>query len=247
MAVIYYDKRPFSGSSSTSAQAGYPASNAIRESLARPWRAATAGAEEWVGSFAAALGVHTFCLHDVNFASATISKSADGVAFVVVGVMTTYADRHGRRRGKILINDANVKALKVQPAGVTTDGSTGWSIGAAYPWGTQHVVPVSHIFPLSEEVADPVISSTLVQDLVTEAATGQPRWSTVQTVWQRKSTLALDTLVQKSLNTIWFDCNVSSYPEQQWPVYRRRADRIQEVYDRFNVSRPSLTLRERVL
>jgi hypothetical protein len=246
-ALIFYDKRVFTSSSSTSAAAGFPSSNAIRESLARPWKATSAGAEEWVGNFAVPTAVDTFCLHDVNFASATIQKSVSGGAFVGVGTMTTYADRHGRRRGRISVAEANDTAIKVIPIGVPTDGGSAWYIGAAYPWGSQLAVPVSLIFPVSEEVTDPAVSSNLVQDLVTEAATGQPRWSTIQTNWQRKSSASLGTLMQKSLTTIWFDCNTSDYPEQQWPVYRRRSDKIQEVYDRFQVSRPSITLRERVL
>jgi hypothetical protein len=187
----------------------------------------------------------------VNFASATIQTSINGGAFATVGVMTTYADRHGRRRGRITINQANVTAIKVQVAAGTptdsADGVTRWRIGCAYPWGTQLVVPVSQIFPLSEEVSDPAVTATLPGDIVIEAATGQPRWSTIQTLWQRKSAASLGTLVSKSLTTIWFDCNVADYPEQQWPVYRRRADKVQEIYDRFTVSKPSLTLRERVL
>jgi hypothetical protein len=146
VAQLFYGKQPFTGSSSTSAAAGYPAANATFESVSRHWRSTSVNAEEWVGTFAAALAVNTFCLHDVNFAAATIQKSVDGVVFVNVGVMTTYADRHGRRRGRILINDANVKAIKVQiAAGAPTDSTnTGywagvtpvWRIGAAYAFAS---------------------------------------------------------------------------------------------------------------
>lgn len=247
MAKIYHDKRVFTVSAATTEAAGYPASNWLAESLARPWRATGLGANDVTFTAPAAVGVHSVCLHDVNFASCTIRKSADGIAFSDVGVLTTYPDRYGRRRGRITINDANVKAWQIRiGAGVATDGLAFWRGGAAYPFGSEHLVPADLNFPLNEEVFEPALSKDLVNGLVAEAAIGT-RHSLVDTVWHREATESLQTLVTKAkAATIWLDAGTSDYPEQQWPLYLPLKSRVRETFDRFRFSRPSLQFTERI-
>jgi hypothetical protein len=247
MALIYYDKRTFTAAVSTTAQAGYPASNLLNESLRRPWRATGVGAEDVTLTAPAALGVHSLCLHDVNFASCTVRKSADGVAFNTVGVLTTYPDRHGRRRGRITINDAVVKALQIQiGAGATTDGLAFWRGGAAYPMGSSHQVPADLNFPLNEEPVDPAIGKEIVNGLLAEAGTGE-RFSRVETVWHREATESLQTLITKAkAAVVWFDAGTADYPEQQWPLYLLLRSPARESFDRFRFSRPTLQFTERV-
>ncbi len=247
MAKIYYDKRAFTVAQSTTAQAGYPASNLLNESLRRPWRGTGVLAEDVTLTAPAAVGVDSLCLHDVNFASCTVRKSADGVAFNVVGVLTTYPDRHGRRRGRITINDAGVKALQIQiGAGATTDGLAYWRGGAAYPMGSSHQVPADLNFPLNEEPIDPAISKDLVNGLLAEAGTGE-RFSRIDTAWHREATESLQTLITKAkFATVWFDAGTADYPEQQWPLYLPLKASVRESFDRFRFSRPALQFTERV-
>lgn len=247
MATIYYDKRVFTVSAATTEAAGYPASNWMVESLARPWRATGLGANDVTFTAPAAVGVHSVCLHDVNFASCTIRKSADGIAFSDVGVLTTYPDRHGRRRGRITVNDANVKAWQIRiGAGAATDGLAFWRGGAAYPMGSSHLVPADLNFPLSEEPVEPAIGRELVNGLLAEAATGE-RFSRIETVWNREATESLQTLITKAkAATVWFDTGTSDYPEQQWPLYLARRAAVRESFDRFRFSRPALQFTERI-
>jgi hypothetical protein len=159
--------------------------------------------------------------------------------------MTTYADRDARRRGRILVNDASVKAMQVQiGAGSSTDGAV-WRIGAPYPYGSSQVVPADLNFPVNEDVVTPAIAQDLPNGLTGEAVLGT-RYSRIDTVWNREATESLSTLIPKArAATIWFDCGTSDYPEQQWPVFLLSRDRMRETFDKFRFSRPALTFTER--
>jgi hypothetical protein len=246
-AAIFYDKRTLVSASATTAAAGYPASNLGSESLARPYRATGLGATDIQINYAAATPLHSFSVHDVNFASCTFQKSSDGAAFTTVGTLTTYADRDGRRRGRILVNDATVKAVKLQiGAGSATDGLAFWRAGAGYGWISTQTVPADLIFPVNEDIVPPAIAQDLPNGLVAEAGVGT-RFSRIDTSWNRESTESLATLIGKArVATIWFDAGTSDYLEQQWPVYLQARDRLRESFDRFRYSRPTITLTERV-
>lgn len=233
MALLFYGKQPFTGSSATTSAAGYPSANATYEALGRPWRSTVTTASEWVGNFAAGVFVQAFCLHDVNFASATIQVSIGGGAFTNVGVMNTYADRHGRRRGRITINQANVTAIKVQiAAGATTDGAAYQRIGAAYAFA--NVVTPSGIpaYTYRKTTRRPRVSSNLVNGAVAVASTGQ-NVDLIELSFVNQASELVDDFVQRaSAGTVWLDMGVPSmFPEQQWPV-RMVTDAITEEYPR---------------
>lgn len=246
MAVIYYDKLlPLSVSATTEA-AGFPAFNVTLESLARPYRATNAGANDVTIIFKSVGPLHSIFLHDVNFASCTVQKSVDGVAWVTVGTLTTYVDENGRRRGRITINDASVKGVRIQiSAGTPTDGLTFWRIGAAYPMVSTHTVPATLIYPLNEDLIEPATGVELVNKQFAEADTGVA-FSKLITAWDRVSTVSLQTLREQAKGTIIFDANLSNYPQWQWPCYRSRSDVIRESFDRFSMSGVVVNLRERV-
>lgn len=246
-ATIYYDKRTVLGASATTAADGYPAANVATQSLRRPWRSVGTGANDVTLPLAALVAVHSFCIHAANFATCTVRKSADGVAFTTVGVLTAYPDRHGRYRGRIVVNDPGVKAIQIQiGAGTPADAAPYWSLGAAYPMGSAHVVPADLIFPVNEEVVEPAFSTELANKQVAEASAGE-RFSKIDTVWQRESIESLQTLIQKTRGyTVWFDAGTSDYPEQQWPLYLPLQSSVRESFDRFRFSKPTLSFVERV-
>lgn len=246
-AQIFHTKRVATAWTSTTAAAGFGPSNVSNESLGRPWKATGTGAEDLTITFAAAATVHTLFVHDVNFASCTVRKSADGSSFSSVGTLTTYADRDGRRRGRITINDANVRAVQLQIAsGSPTDGAAAWRVGAAYPMTTQHQPPADLIFPVVEDAIDPGVSVELPNGIEASASTGV-RFARLETNWQRESNESLATFLEKAkAATIIFDAGTSDYPEQQWPVFIPRKRQHRESFERFRFSRFTVPLVERV-
>lgn len=242
MAQLFYGKITWLSATATSAAAGYPASSAILEAIGRQWRSATVGAEEWVGNFAAGTFVHTFALHDVNFASANIQVSVGGGAFATVGVMTTYADRHGRRRGRITINTANVTSIKVQVAAGTPTDSTNtaywagaaptWRIGAAYAFASTVTPSAFPKYAMRRATKRPRVTSNLVNGAVSVAATGGNVDRVDLTFENQASEVVDDFIARGSAGTVWMDMGVAAaFPEHQWPV-RIVQDEIDEDYPR---------------
>lgn len=246
MAQLFYNKAVFTGSSATSAAAGYPSSNAIAEALGRPWRSTVTTASEWVGNFAAGTFVQAFCLHDVNFATANIQTSIGGGAFGTVGTLTTYADRHGRRRGRITINQANVTAIKVQiGAGATTDGAAFQRIGATYPFGSTVTPSGIPAYSFRKTTRRPRLSNSLVSGGVAVAKTGENVDQLELSFVNQAAELIDDFVAKASAGTVWLDMGVPvDFPEQQWPVRLLEESLIEEYLRPKWYTMTSLPLRE---
>jgi hypothetical protein len=130
---VYFGKLAPSAIAATTAAVGFPALNLANEQVGKPWNATGLGATDITITLPALSTVMLVALHDVNFATCNVQKSVDGLAFVNVGALNTYRDRHGRRRGSILVNAAGQLAIRVQiAAGAATDGGAAWRAGAAY-------------------------------------------------------------------------------------------------------------------
>jgi hypothetical protein len=142
LAKIHYGKlTPVSVVASTAA-AGYPANNVALESISRPWNSTSSASTTLTLTLAAAQLVNAVLLQDVNFSSCLVEKSPDGSSFSSVGTLNTFADRESnRRRGLILVADANVKAIRLTMSGTPTDGLAYWRIGAAYLFNAASTMP----------------------------------------------------------------------------------------------------------
>jgi hypothetical protein len=103
---LYFGKLAPSAIAATTAAAGFPAINLASEQLGKPWNATGLGATDITVTLPALSTVMLVAIHDVNFATCNVQKSVDGVAWVNVGALNTYRDRHGRRRGSLLVNAA---------------------------------------------------------------------------------------------------------------------------------------------
>lgn len=219
MAALYYDKRIATVGAATTEAAGYSASNVNNESLSREWRATGAGANDVTITFPANVSVHSLFVHGVNFASCPAQWSSDGINFNTIGTLTTYADRHGRRRGRITINQASVKALRIQiGAGTPTDGLGVWRVGAMYPFGSTVTPTAFPKYTFRVRTRRPRVNRELVNGMVAAAETGL-RSDRLDLSFLRKDTESVDDFIQRATaGTVLLDMGVSPYPEQQWPV-----------------------------
>lgn len=218
-ASIAYGKQVPTAYSATSSQAGFGPDNLGVEALTRPWRAVDATEHHLIITFASALPVHTILLHDVNFASAAIHKSADGVAYSLAGSLLSYQGREGRRRGALVVNDASVKALKVViAAGTPTDGLTWWRIGTAYPFSAQLAAAAPFQFPYAARFRYPQVRADIPNGQAAVANTG-PGFHLVEVPWRPFDTEDLEPVVRRArAATVLLNLGMANYPEQLWPV-----------------------------
>lgn len=232
MASIYYGKLSIVAVTATDAASGYPASNAALESLGRPWRSADAGAKDVVLDLGSSQAINAIFLHDVNFASATIARSADNVSYTSVGALTTYAGRHGRRRGKISLAGASARYVKISiSAGTPADGAAYWRIGAAYLFASKVSPTAILVLPLNVTTRRPRASVDLPNGATAIAVTGAPI-DRIEINVDRDNAQSADDLIQLvDAGSAAFDMELANYPEQMWPV-RYLENQLAESFNR---------------
>lgn len=245
MASIYYAKRAAVSCSSTDAQSGYPASNAALESISRPWWAVDAGAKDWIVNFSAAASVQALLLQDVNFTSASVYKSPDGSTFNLVGTITNAADTiTGRYRGLIVINDSNVKAVKVSiGSGTPADGLSYWRIGAVYPFASVSAVPRMPDFGVKVNATFPNVSTQLANKQTPFAVTGPDIIELTMPYERAYNQDVFEMLRRSRAATIGLALQPTNYPELVLPV-RSYLDSLAETMGFLNLTQSELTLRE---
>lgn len=241
---LHYNKLTPTVFSATTAAAGYPATNLGNESVQRPWRATGLLAEDVKLQLPAVATIQTLTVQDVNFASATVEKSVDGAAWVAVGVMTTYADRHGRRRGSITINAAGQLAVRFRiAAGASTDGLAYWRCGSASLFGSVVTLSATADYGYTVNTRRPRVAVELANGSEATATTG-PNVDRIELSFPRQNTELIDDLVQKpTAGTCWLDMGLPNYPEQQWPV-RCLASNVNETFTKKNLSTLLVSLKE---
>lgn len=245
MTTLYYNKLTPQAFAATTAQAGYPASNAGLESIDRPWLSTTLGANDFTVSFAALTFVDTAFIHDANFLICTVERSADGVNFANVGVLTTHADEHGRRRGKIAVGGATLKALRyrVAAAGASDDGAAWWRIGAQYLFGSSLVVATGPSYNYRVSTRRPRVSAELPNFQVAQASTG-PNIDRIEVPYDRKNGQSLrDVKVKAEQGTVLLSLDLADWPHQVWPV-RSQDEEISEAFYKVHKAQGSFILTE---
>lgn len=228
----------------TTAQAGYPATNAGNESLGRPWYSTTTGANDFTITFPAPVVIASWCLHDVNFSGVPARRSADGVVFTALGNFVSYPDENGRRRGRIAVGGAAVKSLQLQiPNGASLDGLTFHRIGASYPWTAELSLPHGVNYGYRVRTTRPQAEQSLVNGLTAVARTGLDI-DRIEMTFERKFSSSLRELITRpSAATCWFETMNAEYPEQAWPVKLRDRD-IEEVYFKVHKAQRTIALGE---
>lgn len=144
MPTLHSNKATPSAVAASSAQLSYESANVNTSAVAQEWRSTSAGAATLDLIFASNPTLTALMLQDVNFASATIFTSADGVTFPTnAGTLTTYPDKKilNRRRGIFLLGSA-VKGVRLSiAAGTPADNLSYWRVSAAYAFRTALNIP----------------------------------------------------------------------------------------------------------
>lgn len=245
MAKLFYNRVTAVAWSVTNALEGYPASNVSLEAVDRPYKSTGSGVVDLVITFAAAVNVAALLLQDVNFASCTVLKSADGSSFTSVGTLTTYADKWtGRRRALIEINDASVKAVKISiGAGTPTDGTSTWRIGSAYPFGASSTLPRMADYNTRVKAIYPKVRTELENKQVAQATTGADILVVSLPFLRASSDDVLEMVRRGRIGTIGFTALSTNYPELALPL--KYVDEEQtESLDFFNYGRLDIEMRE---
>lgn len=224
---------------------GYPANNLGSESLALPWRATGLGATTVTITLQGLSSMMALGLHDVNFATCTVDRSVDGAAWVNVGVLTSYADRHGRRRGSIFINTAGQLAVRfVIGAGASTDGLGYWRGGAVQLFSSLATVGALPEYGYRVRTRRPRIATELRNRRIAMASTGMNLDRIALSFGNRLPTETLDEFIARTTSgTCWLNMELSDYPEQQWPVRFLEED-AEEVFARKKLSSTDVVLTE---
>lgn len=243
MLTLHYGKLSPVAFSATTAAVGFPAANLGNESLVRPYRATGVGATDVILSLAAVATIKTLFLHDVNFANAQVYRSPDGVAWTLVGTLNTYADRYGRRRGLININQAGQLAVKISiGAGASTDGLA-WRIGAPYLFTASVALGAAAEYGYQVSTRRPRVSVDLPNGRVAQASTGM-NVDRINLSFPRQASESVDDLVQRaSVASCVLDLGLPLYPEQVWPVRCPEAS-LDESFNRKTISSIGVPLLE---
>jgi hypothetical protein len=218
MASIWYTRLTPVAFAATTAQAGFPASNLAFTSIGRPWYATSADANDVTVTFGAAGQLGAVHVHDVNFASANLYKSADGIAFNLVGVLATYHGFFNRRRGYLAVNDPNVKAYKITPIGAPTDGLGYWRIGAQYPFASSIAIGSPFQFSYNVHTVRSQMKAELANKLPAVARVGND-FQTITVPWQALDGEDIEPVVSQARGGIvLLDLGLPNHPDQVWPV-----------------------------
>lgn len=246
MANIYTGKVLASGWAATSSQPGYTPDNLASEALAKPWRSTDLSANTVTVTFPAPSSILALFLHDVNFAQATIEKSADGVAWSAVGVANTYRGRESRSRGLIFIADPAVKAWRFTPVGgVSTDGLTYWRAGASYHYSGGFTIPAPFQFGYEPVFTYPEVRTELPNGGLARASTGTP-YHQISVPFRPRDDEDLEQMQRLArAGTVLLDLVMGNYPWQLWPV-RLIDDKISERFAQPKYSDVVYTFREMV-
>lgn len=244
MGSIYYEKTVAVNVLSTTSAVGYPATNAALESLSRPWRSTSTGANDLTLHFQAAGSVKALLVQDANFASCSVLKSADGAAFSSVGTLTTYADKlTARRRGIIVIDDNNVKAVRLSiSSGTPTDGESFWR-AKAYPFASASSVSGHFLTGARVDAIFPEVRSVLANEKVALASTGEAVLVLTIPALRQYNEDILEVVRRARAGTVAIDFQLVDYPEMVLPV-RFVAGKQGEELAQYRITKQTIELRE---
>lgn len=220
MTTLYYSKIIATAAAATTSAAGYPPANVMLEAIRAPWKATGVGANDHDLTWPAGSNLAGVILEDVNFAAATLFRSADGVTFPTnVGAITSYADKHtGRRRALVIVGAAGVRGIRTAiGAGASTDGLP-WRIGAIYPFALSTVLARNFDYGSRVSSGFPQVRRDLPNGQVARAATG-PKFLTLSLDFDRRFDQDVLELARRGADgTIGIDLNDPDYPEITIPA-----------------------------
>lgn len=245
---IYHTKRAVASVTSTTAAAGFPASQVALEAIGLPWKAAATGAEVLTINFTAPGAFAGLMLQDVNFASCTVDKSPNGSSWSAAGTVTSYPDPKipGRRRALLALADPTIQAVRLNIANAaTTDGTSSHRVGAFYGFQAVSALPLPPDYGLSVKAMFPQLATDLPNGRTALASTG-PAYNIAELPFEREYSESLEELIRRSrAGTIGLQLLDSNYPEMFWPVRNEQSEAV-EAFPFYAYSQISLFFKEQV-
>lgn len=216
---LYHTRIAAAAISATTAAAAYPALNLAIDALSRPWRATGTGATDVTIDLGTSQSLGGLLVHDVNFASATIFTSVDGSAYTNRGVMTTYANDQGRRRGIFSLDTFTGRYVRFTIAsGATTDGAAYWRAGAAPVMKTAVTLAQAPNKGYGVTTVYAQTTTQLANKRTARAATGTD-FDVIRWQFTRKYQDSLEILkTQLRLGAVLIDMGLPQHPHHAWPV-----------------------------
>lgn len=244
--IIYPTRITPTAYAASSSQASYGPDNAGLPSLARAWRAATAGAGEHITlDLGASQVIGAVLLTGINatgmriLADDTASPTTERVAS-----LTSYAEPHGRRKAIASIGGASARYLRVAFNTASLTAGTAWEIGAVYVFATAPATP-NALIGSTRVLHRPQVRDELPNGQLAGADTGLP-W--VELTLQFRAKRDADPgYIEHAGNTdvIGVDMELANRRDLVWPM-RARMDASTWQFSRALQDDLSLNLREAV-
>ncbi|HEX9391471.1 MAG TPA: hypothetical protein VF928_09190 [Usitatibacteraceae bacterium] len=232
MARLFTSLLAAAGASATSQlNASYAATNALTQSLARPWKSATLVAEYLEIDLGADALIRGVIVHGANFTAMRVDTVTNAGATTAGGADTLAANRSGRVRGLSYKGAGGVtgRRIRIYPSGATTDGAASWSIGAVHSFGVVTALPE---IPYEQDfiTAEPAFVVALPNRRMAAASVAQDI-DMISLPFEIGDTQTVSALIQNARNGVCgLDMQLSNYPAAIWPVIRIPTDAKQTAH-----------------
>lgn len=218
MGKLYTSRIMPTTASATSAASGYPATNALLQSIGVPWRAANATQNDLIIDLGSAQTVAGIGLTDINALSPVIASSADNVTYTDRATPTFTADRFGRVRGVAPVASISARYWRIRfPAGTPTDGAAYFKAGAVYVFGAVATV-LNPEYAMNVETQHAESRETLANGGIAIAAIGN-RFDAVSGKLRLDASVSMGSILPGlRQGVVWLDLELSTRTWWSWPL-----------------------------
>jgi len=214
---IHHGEQSYSASA-TSQQTGYEASNLVLPQVRRAWRSSATTEQVVTLDMGSSKTPASLWVQEVNWATATIERSADGAAWSSVGTLTSYQDIHGRRKGLIAIGIACRFVRATIPNGTPTDGAAYFSIGAAYLFLNSESAAIPPEWGHELAVAYPQSRRDLPNGRSVTVELGAPQMTLRGQFPPKPAEDAAKVIRLARAGTVGIDMELTASRERAWPM-----------------------------
>jgi hypothetical protein len=212
----------------TSAQATYPATNVRVPSIDVPWRATSAANNSLTIDLGADRTIRCIAINGCNEDTVAVLSASTIPALASRGNLLTYADRHGRRRGILAMNQTH-RYVRLDFAGSPSDGLPYWWVGGVYLMGTVNAI-VSPSVGYEVKTLKPGVMTKLPNGLTTKPKTG-PNRDMISMTWEPQDfEVVAPAMNLPDSDTCVLDMGLPNYPHQVWPVRTFEEETAENFY-----------------
>jgi hypothetical protein len=219
MSLLYTSRIIPVTASATSAAAGYPATNALLQSIGAPYRATVTTQTDLILDLGTAQTPRGIGVMDTNATSIVIASSPDNITYTDRATLDlTNVDRFNRRRGCAGVNtSARYWRLRIASA-TPPDGLAYWRIGAVYVFGAVTDI-VSPQYGFSVRSNHNESREQLANGREAIAALGnRSDVVTGKFVVSNTSLIIGSLLTDLRTGPVWLDMQVTARPSWTWPL-----------------------------